>query len=147
MFEATFPWSEWDPFEEMDRVRRRFGRILDEGPRAGAAGYRAGPRVAAFDAGDAFVVEAELPGFRSEDVAVTVEKDVLTLTGKRPAEPREGFSVHRRERPETRLAQSFAMPGRVDAERVEATLEKGVLTVRLPKAADARPRQIAVKVS
>ena len=147
MFETTFPWSEWDPFEEMERVRRRFGRILDDESRPRGAGRSAAPRVSVLDSGAGFVVEAELPGFRNEDVQVTVERDVLTLTGKRPAEKRDGYSVHRRERPEMTFARSFTLPARVDAERIEASLRDGVLTVQLPKAAESRPRQIAIKVS
>jgi HSP20 family protein len=149
MFEPTFFSYEWDPFEEMDRVRRRFERVLDgAGPSRFSVARVAGPRVDVFDAGASFVVEAELPGFKSDDVSVTVENDVLTLSGHRPAQPRDGYSLHRRERAEApKFSRSFTLPARVDAERVEAELADGILTVTLPKAAESRPRQISIKAS
>jgi HSP20 family protein len=131
----------------MDRVRRHFGRLLDDDARGRGPRSPSSPRAAIFDAGAAFVVEVEVPGFGKADVQVSVDKDVVTLTGARALPPqREGYSAHRRERADMRLARSFALPARIDAERVDATLQNGVLTVTLPKAAEDKPRAVDIRV-
>lgn len=141
------PWGTWDPFEDMERLRRTFDRALDDFGRTQTARAGAIPPLDLYDAGNSFVLEAEVPGFAAEDVKLTIEKEVLTLSGERKLEEREGFSLHRRERPPLKFARSVTLPARIDAERVAAKLEDGVLRIELPKAAEARPRQITVKAS
>ena len=150
MFESMWsPWGEQDPFAEMETFRRRFDRLFDEIGRDRRA-QAAAPRTNVYDAGARYVLEVELPGFTSEEVQVTVDRNVLTLTGSKKAPAREGWSVHRRERARgaaLELARSFTLPARVDAERVTAQLKDGILTIDLPKAPEAQPRQITVKAS
>jgi HSP20 family protein len=141
------PWGTWDPFEDMERLRRTFDRALDDFGRTQTARAGANPPLDLWDTGTAFVVEAEVPGFTADDVKLTVEKEVLTLSGERKLEEREGYSLHRRERFPLKFSRSVALPARIDAERVTAKLEDGVLRIELPKAAEARPRQITVKAS
>jgi HSP20 family protein len=69
------------------------------------------------------------------------------LKGERKVTPPEGYGVHRSERSSYRFARTFELPAKIDADKVEASLEHGVLTVKLPKAAEARPKQITVKAS
>jgi HSP20 family protein len=71
----------------------------------------------------------------------------VTLKGERKVDVPEGLSVHRRERHAVRFAKSFELPTRVDADKVTATLKHGVLTLTLPKVAEAQPRQINVKAA
>lgn len=105
------------------------------------------PRVSFDDKGDAFVVRAELPGLAEKDLELTATATTLTLRGERKVEAPEGYSTHRSERSSFRFARTFELPAKVDSGRVEARLEHGVLTVTLPKAPEAQPKQISVKAS
>ncbi|MGE0814865.1 MAG: Hsp20/alpha crystallin family protein [Vicinamibacterales bacterium] len=94
------------------------------------------------------VLKAELPEMKREDIAVTVERGTLTISGDRawPADvAREG--VQRVERPYGRFTRRFALPGSVDTAQVAADYRDGVLTVRLPAREAARPRTIPVAVA
>ena len=71
----------------------------------------------------------------------------MTIKGERQDSAPEGYSVHRKERGAFRFTRSFALPAKVDVEKVQAVLKHGVLTVTLPKAKEAQPRQISVKAS
>lgn len=99
------------------------------------------------DNAESFVLRADLPGLSEDDIQISVAGNTVTLRGERKIAVPEGHSVHRRERAEVRFAKSFELPTRVDAEKVNATLKHGVLTLTLPKAAEAQPRQISVKAA
>ena len=105
------------------------------------------PRISFDDKGDAFVVRAELPGLTEKDLELTATATTLSLRGERKVEAPEGYSTHRSERSSFRFARTFELPAKVDSARVEARLEHGVLTVTLPKAPEAQPKQISVKAS
>lgn len=133
--------TRFDPFAEMTRLHADLARQLDA-PR----GFT--PAVDIFEDAEAIHVQAELPGMKSEDVTVDVENNVLTLRGQRTlsrSEDAEGY--HRVERRYGAFARQFLLPRTVDAEKIEAELKDGVLTVRLPKRAEVKPRQISVKAS
>jgi HSP20 family protein len=103
------------------------------------------PSVNVWEDSDAFHLEAEVPGLKQEDVNVAVtQRNVLTLSGERKAEDGEG-RWHRRERGFGRFQRVLRLPAPVDADKVEAKLENGVLRLTLPKHEDAKPRRIAVK--
>jgi len=89
------------------------------------------------------VIRAELPGVKPEDFKVTVEGRRLTLTGERKPEGPEA-NYHRRERPIGKFSRVFQLPEDLDVDHAEAKLTNGVLTLRLPRAASARARQITV---
>ena len=104
------------------------------------------PAVDIFETNDReFVVKAELPDMKREDINVTFENSVLTLTGERKAEfdSNEG-TYHRSERAYGRFSRSFTLPATVDGNRINASYKDGVLTVRVPQREEAKPRQIAV---
>jgi len=95
-----------------------------------------------------YVITAELPEVKKEDVRVTVENGVLTITGERKFEKEEkGKRWHRVERAYGSFARSFALPDDGDAAKVNAEFKEGVLKVRVTKSEAARPKQIEVKVS
>ena len=121
---------------ELDRL---FGDFERSAPSASAVNFE--------DDGTNFVLRADVPGLAEADVQISVAGNTVTLRGERKVEVPEGHSVHRRERTAVRFAKSFELPARVDAEKVSATLRLGVLTLTLPRAADAQPRQIAVKAA
>jgi HSP20 family protein len=89
--------------------------------------------------------ECELPGLRLDDLEVTVLGSKLTIRGERKTAAPEGASSLRRERSYGEFSRTVELPIEIDAEKVEATLENGVLKVRLPKAKTALPRRIEVK--
>lgn len=96
---------------------------------------------------DAFIATLELPGMKREQIEVSVHEGVLSVSGERlPSEPSEGCSVYRSERPFGRFQRSVSLPKPVQAEATKATYRDGILTVTLPKAEEAKPKQIEVSV-
>jgi HSP20 family protein len=94
------------------------------------------------------VIKAELPEIKKEDISVTFENNVLTVKGERKVEQetkREQFQ--RSERFYGSFTRSFALPGTVDASRINASYKDGVLTITLPRREEAKPRQISVNVN
>jgi HSP20 family protein len=105
------------------------------------------PAVDIFETNDSeFVVKAELPEMKREDIDVTFENGVLTLTGERKAESEENSGTyHRNERASGRFSRSFTLPPTVDANRIDAAYKDGVLTIRLPQREEAKLRKITVR--
>ena len=131
-----FPELRWDA----DRLfNELFGR-----PQVRVA--RGGPKADFLETENEFVLEMDLAGFTSEDVDVTVEKGVLTVHGERTAETEKAEGTyHLRERSGGKFSRSFSIPHTIDSESVDASFNKGVLTVKLPKAAEAKARKIEIK--
>lgn len=133
--------------QEMDRLLARFEHGWSGESRDPTAGALDGtqPMLLIRDSGDELVVTAEVPGFSAEDLHVSMEQGSLIVRGERREALPEGYSVHRRERGNMRFARAFALPARVEADKIQATLRNGILELHLPKAAEERPRTIAVK--
>jgi HSP20 family protein len=102
------------------------------------------PPVNLWEEEDSVYVEAELPGVKSEDLDISVTGDELLLKGRRGSPQAGNLAYHRRERGEGEFARVVKLPVDVNAEGVEASLEGGVLLVKLPKAEAVRPRKIAI---
>jgi HSP20 family protein len=141
-------------FAAMDQLRRRMDRPFDdyESPvRQDATRaerlheHAAWPRVTWTDAGQNLVVHAELPGLGEKDVQLSLEKDVLTITGERKSVAPQGYLVHRQERAPVKFTRSYSLPCKVDPETSAATLKNGVMTITLTKVPEAQPRQIPVR--
>jgi HSP20 family protein len=106
------------------------------------------PPVNAWEDDNAFYVEAELPGIAQEDLEITMaDATTLSIKGARKEPALESAKWHRRERGFGSFERSLALPGPVDTDNVEASCKHGVLTIKLPKAPELRPRKIEVKVS
>ena len=133
-------WASFDRLHgEMDRLLDSWGADL---PR----GVAAFPPVNVWEDEEAFHVEAELPGLTHEQLQLAVtNRNQLTLQGERLADETTKGRWHRRERGFGRFQRMLKLPALLDADRIEATFENGVLHVRLPKAEEAKPRKIAVK--
>jgi len=126
------------------QLRRELDRLFGEFERTGT------PPSAALtfdDDGANFVFRADVPGLTENDFQISVAGNTVTLRGERKVEVPEGYSEHRRERSAVSFAKSFQLPARVDQDKVTATLKHGVLTLTLPKAAEAQPRQISVNAA
>jgi HSP20 family protein len=136
-----------DPVQHLNRMteqfRRAFGDDLPTGPTLNRSGF---PTLNAWQDGQAFYVEAEIPGLGLEDLEITLpEADLVSIKGLRKAPAPEGAQWLRRERACGSFERQFRLPGPVAGDDVEATLASGVLTVKLPKAPEIRPRKIAVR--
>jgi len=133
-----------DPFEQL---QRELEHMLDSAfGSSGPLGLY--PPVDVFDAGDAYVVKAQLPGVTPEKVEVSVEDRTLTLRGERELdEPNRNVAYHRREREPGRFHRVVRIPGRLEAAQARAEYRDGVLTVRVPKAQETRLRRVEIKAA
>jgi HSP20 family protein len=131
---------------EMERLRREMNEIFegfDRGPRLSAATTY--PAMNVWTNPDGAIVTAELPGINPEDLDISVQGDTLTLRGSRSADGLgEGDAYHRRERGSGQFQRAFQLPFAVDASKVEATYELGVLSIALPRAESDKPKKITV---
>ena len=111
------------------------------------------PATDAYETREAYVVEADLPGVKPDNVEISFERNTLTIRGARdwplktPQSNGAEFRVHGAERIGGTFARAIRLPEYVDGEKIEARFAEGVLTVRVPKAQSALPRKIEVKVS
>jgi len=96
---------------------------------------------------DNLIAVVELPGMRKEDIEISLHDGMLTIGGERKSETREGDKAERTERYIGKFRRSITLPTRVDANKVRATYKDGILTITLPKAEEAKPKQIQVNVS
>jgi HSP20 family protein len=140
----------WEPLTELEQVSERMRRMLEQtfgglgwpSPLREAAGWS--PLVDIEEIDDAYVVEAELPGVQRQDVNVELVGRELTITGEIKERERKG-TLRRRARRTGRFEYRVSLPDQVDAEKIDAKLAEGVLTVRVPKSERAPRRQIEIK--
>jgi len=140
----------WDPFREMMTLREAMDRLFQESfirpSSAGMASLEGGAlAVDMYQTDNELVVKAPLPGVKPEDVEITITGDTLTIRGAIKAEQeikRENY--FRQERRFGSFARTLTLPLPVQAEKAEATFDNGLLTLTIPKAAEARPKQIKV---
>jgi HSP20 family protein len=139
------PFGELSPFrKEMDRLWNRF---LGETSFAKTFDEMWSPSVDISETKDNFVVKAELPGLEAKDVNVSISGDILTIKGEKKAEEEEKDEhYHRVERYSGSFQRVFQLPSGVKADKIEATFDKGVLKVTLPKVEEAKKKEIEVKV-
>jgi HSP20 family protein len=147
------PLARWSPFREMERLQREMDRLFNGGLTPSIRGEEAmtitewAPDVDISEDDKEFLVKAELPEVKKEDVKVTVEDGVLTIRGERKAEKEEkGKKYHRVERSYGSFERSFTLPEASDAGKINSEFKDGVLTVHLPKNPNAKPKAIEIKV-
>ena len=132
---------------DFDQIRREMLRLLHAGM-DGAPDQRAGvfPPMNITQDDENFYLRAEIPGIKPAELSISALRNRVSISGKREI-PRENdrVSYHRKERPEGAFNRAVTLPTEVDAERVDARYADGILTLTLPKAEQAKPRQIAVK--
>jgi HSP20 family protein len=142
----------WEPVRELSSLQsemnRLFNTFFDAPTTAGNGGARRWiPSMDLVETDDHFVLRADLPGLSEDDVAIELEDNVLTVSGERKSEhqdKREGF--YRVERSYGEFRRSLTLPEGVEADGIEASFDKGVLEVRIPKPAERKPRRVAIKV-
>jgi HSP20 family protein len=142
------PYGSWrSTRREMETLRREMNRLFTEWPRQArwfpAPEY---PAMNVWTKDDVTVVTAELPGINPEDIDISVEDDTMVLKGNRePDETPENTVYHRRERKCGSFSRTFRLPFRVDADKVQASFAKGVLSITLPRAEADKPKKITIK--
>ena len=146
-------------FDRMLTLTRAMDDIAAQRSATGGAPALWLPAVDLFETEHAFVIEADLPGLRSDQIELHFEQNTLTIKGERestlPASEhgrdghrvREATRIFSVERPSGAFTRSIRLPEYVDGERIEAAYEQGVLRVRVPKASSALPRKIEVKTA
>ena len=144
----------WDPFRELEDMSERLNRVFTR-PALRTTGGKENltvadwiPTVDISETDGEYLIKAELPEVKKEDVKVTVEDGVLTLQGERRQEKEEkGKKFHRVERSYGSFVRSFTLPESVDESGVKAEYKDGVLNLHLPKSEKVKPKAIDVKVS
>jgi HSP20 family protein len=138
----------WDPFREFAQLQEEMGQLVQSVWSPGAAGNGGAwiPFADVEETDDAWIVEAELPGVNRKDVNVELRGGELVISGDIKEKERKGI-LRRRARRTGNFEYHVTLPGEVDEEHIEASLHDGVLTVRAPKAEQARPHRIEVKAS
>ena len=104
------------------------------------------PALDIYQNNDNVIARVELPGMRKEDIEISLHDGMLTISGERKAESSEGDKAERTERYVGKFRRSVSLPAQVDAGKVSANYRDGILTVTLPKAEEAKPKQIQVNV-
>lgn len=144
----VFRWpGGWDPFGGLRAVHRELDRLMGRSPfgqvqRVGGGTF---PPVNVFDGEDETIVQCEMAGVRQGDVEVSITGETLVIKGsKKPPSDEEKLRYQRRERGVGEFSRTVVLPDKVDADRVEAALTAGVLTIRLPKSEAAKPKRIPV---
>jgi HSP20 family protein len=142
--------AQWEPLSEFEQINDRMRRMLEQTfagfgwPSSTQAGGGWSPLVDIEESDDAYVVEAELPGVKKEDVNIEFVGNELTVTGEIKERERQG-ALRQKTRRTGRFDYRVVLPEHVDPEKIDATLSNGVLTVRVPKSEHAQRRKIEIK--
>jgi HSP20 family protein len=146
-FQRPDIWN-WPSYNHLTTLRDEINRLF-EGPfeDGGSDAFNTwAPALDLYEDKDNLLVIAELPGLKKEDIDLAVHENTLTISGERKdVKNYEGSQTSRQERFFGKFTRSLALPKQVDSSRVKATYQDGILRVTLPKAEEAKPRQIQVK--
>lgn len=140
----------WSGFSELERMRNDLDKLFRELAEGAFAEPGAGvfPLTNVTEDKENYYVRAELPGIRAEDLDLSVTGDGLAISGERKiAAAEEGARYHRKEREGGSFSRKITLPGQIDVEKAEASCANGILTVVLPKAEAAKPKQISIKTT
>jgi len=149
------PLGRWNPWKELEEMEKRLSTVFGPG-RSAAGGEKKeaiavtewSPLVDITEDDKEYVVKAEIPEMKKEDIKINVHDDVLTISGERKYEKEEkGKKYHRVERAYGSFMRSFTLPEEADGTKVSAEYKDGVLKVHLPKSEKAKPKAIEVKIA
>ena len=143
--------TRWEPFREFstlqDRMNRLFRETQGNGQDEALTSSSFAPAVDVYEDEHNVALKIEVPGIDEKDIDVRIENNTLTVHGERKIEKEEKEENYRRvERQYGSFTRTFNLPPTVDAEKVQADYDKGVLKITLPKKAEAKPKQIKVNV-
>ncbi len=147
---AQTPIKKWEPFKELMTLREDMDRFFNNFfGRSVTENYEGvwTPVVDIEEDKDNYIVRAELPGFRKEDITISVRGSRLALSGERAYESEDkGKTYHRIERSYGKFVRHINLPNEIDESKVKATYQDGILTVILPKPEAARPREVQIEI-
>ena len=148
---SDWPTGEWTrPLEELERMRRQMDWLSSGLSRNQFREPTAGvfPLMNVTEDKDNYYVRAELPGFKADDLDISVTGETLSISGERklPGED-EKAQYHRRERESGKFSRIISLPTQMDTKKVEARCADGILTVTMPKSEAEKPKQISIKAS
>jgi HSP20 family protein len=149
--------TQWDDFSRtlnaFDEFRRRINRAFEDVdyPRRAFQttpwGRSNWPLINLFDEGTKLLLEAEVPGLSEKEINLSLNQNILSITGERAISAPKDYAVHRQERSSIKFSRSFSLPCKIDTEKVMAEVKDGFLIVTMEKAKEAQPRQITIKAS
>jgi HSP20 family protein len=136
------PSLAWPTFGRLASLQEELDSLFESPLRAWA------PVVDVREDADNFVIRAELPGLKRDDISVSLQDGALVISGERTVEKvEEGVEVHRQERYYGKFQRALSLPAPVAADKIKAQYKDGVLTVTVPKAEEAKPKQIDISVN
>ena len=138
-------WQFRSPFGELERMRQQMERLFED-VMAPHQRTQAGvfPLTNLTEDKDNYYIRAELPGVSGDELNIQITANNLAISGERKIAAEEGVKYHRREREAGTFSRMIGLPGEVDTNKVDANMENGILTVVVPKAEIAKPKQITV---
>jgi HSP20 family protein len=150
---AIMKWKrreEWDPFADLLDLQRQINRLFDISFSRNPVKFATEeilPAIDLYETNDSYVVEAELPGLKQNEIDVNIEEDSLVIKGekKREKELKED-NYHRAERFYGKFERRIALPSNIDKDKVKASYKDGILKISIPKKEEAKPKQIKVEI-
>jgi HSP20 family protein len=144
--------TRWDPFRTLTSLQDQMNRLFEGSfaqTRPGDADLAAwAPVVDIHETKDELVAQVDLPGLSEKDIDIRVENDTLTIRGERKFEKNvEEENYLRVERAYGSFTRTFSLPNTISAESIRAEYKNGVLTVRMPKREESKPKQVKISVS
>ena len=140
--------TRWDPFSDMLTLREAMNQLFEESyvsPRRGRSNQGFVPALDLSETEEAYLVEATVPGFKPEDLDITVENNVLSIKGNLQQETEDRKrNYHRIERRYGSFQRTISLPSSIKADSIQASLTNGVLRLEIPKAEEVKPRRIGV---
>lgn len=132
-------------WQEVERLQREMNRLMESFSPRRVQSAPSFPAMNLWVSDEGIIVTAEVPGIKPEDIDISVVNDLLTISGERlPEQTDEDVRYHRRERGCGKFARSIQLPFAVDANKVEASFENGVITINLPRKEEEKPKKIKV---
>jgi HSP20 family protein len=142
--------TRWEPMRDMVTLREAIGRLFDDSmirPSSWLGAAPEGPAIDVYQTKDDVIVKATVPGLEPEDIDVSVSGDTLTIKGEFKQEEKvEKEQYVYQERHFGQFCRQMSLPTRVKADKAVAEYEQGVLTLKLPKVEEAKPRGLKIKV-
>lgn len=143
--------TRWDPFRELITIRNTMDRLFDSALVGSPTTWQPAAWDLALDVAeseDEFTVKASIPGINPDDLEITFTHNTLTIKGETNEEKEvEQAHYHLRERRYGSFARSITLPAGIEAEKIQANYEAGVLKLRLPKAEEVKPKKIAIRTT
>jgi HSP20 family protein len=149
------PFARWNPLKELEEMEKRLSTVFGRAPLSSTGEKKEAITVAEWsplvdisEDDKEYLIKAEIPEMKKEDIKLNVHEDVLSISGERKYEKEEkGRKYHRVERAYGSFMRSFTLPEDADGTKINADYKDGVLRVHLPKSEKAKPKSIEVKIA